>query len=135
MINDEAVVWEVFVEGVNDPIAIEPDFAWFVFFVAVGIGVVSRVEPVASPTFAVVRGREELIDDLREGIRRSVGNENLSLLGTGWEAHDIEGHPAQERAPVGVWRRPEAFLLQLRENEAIDRRAPPRSILNGRRRR
>ena len=43
LIDDELVVRLIAVEGVDHPVAIEPDAALLVFFVAVGIGVTGGV--------------------------------------------------------------------------------------------
>ena len=49
LLDDELVVGQVAVQGVDDPVAIEPDLPRLVLLVAVGVGVAGGVEPDAAP--------------------------------------------------------------------------------------
>src|SRR5262245_55488189 len=57
LLDDEAVVGQVAVKGVDYPIAVEINLPRHVFFVAVGISVTGGVEPVPAPALAVEIGR------------------------------------------------------------------------------
>ncbi len=71
LFDDELIVGQIAVEGVDDPIAIEPHLPRFVFLEAVAIGVASGVEPVPAPAFAVVRAGQQALDDLSRKPARS----------------------------------------------------------------
>ena len=61
LLQHEAVVGLVGVEGVDDVVAITPGVgAVVVGLVAVAVGVADEVQPVARPAFAVVRAGEEV---------------------------------------------------------------------------
>ena len=62
LLDDELVVGQVAVEGVDDPVAVEPDLARLVLLVAVGVGVAGRVEPEPAPALAVVGRGEQPVD-------------------------------------------------------------------------
>ena len=68
LLDDEPVVGQVAVQGVDHPVAVEPDEARLVLLVAVGVGVAGGVEPVPSPALAVVRRGQQAIDDPLVGI-------------------------------------------------------------------
>ncbi len=68
LVDDELVVGQVAVERVDHPVAIEPDGALLVLFVAVGIGVAGGVEPGAGPFFPVVRRFQETVYLLFVGV-------------------------------------------------------------------
>ena len=112
LVNDEAVIRQVLVERLNDPIAIEPDFARLVFFVAIGIGVVRGVEPVAGPHFAVVRGSEEAVDLLFVGVGGLVADEGVDFGDGGRQAGEIEREAAEQSDAIGFGRGGEIFLFE-----------------------
>ena len=55
LLDGELVEGHVAVERVDDPVAVFPDFAAIVLFVAVGIGVARQIQPRAGPALAEVR--------------------------------------------------------------------------------
>ncbi len=55
LLDEELVVGQITVEGVDHVIAVEMDLARHVLLVTVGIRVAGGVQPVPSPAFAVVR--------------------------------------------------------------------------------
>ena len=64
LLADEAVVGLVFIEGLDDVIAIAPRvWAKGVVLEAIALGVAREVEPVARPAFAVVRRGEQPVDE------------------------------------------------------------------------
>src|SRR5258708_3867993 len=63
LLDDELVIGQVAVESVEDPAAIEPDLAGLVLFETVGVGVACGVEPGTRPALAVVRRRQQPIDE------------------------------------------------------------------------
>ncbi len=56
LLDGELVEGLVGVEGADDVVAVGPDGAVAVFFVAIGVSVAGEVEPAAGPSFAVARG-------------------------------------------------------------------------------
>ena len=54
LLDRELVERHVIVDGLDDPIAIEPHRAGSIFLVAVGVGIASQVEPFARPAFTVM---------------------------------------------------------------------------------
>ena len=59
----EAVVRLVFVERTHDPVAVAPGFLPLrVFVKAFTLGVARQVQPMPGPPFAIVRRREQTVD-------------------------------------------------------------------------
>ena len=87
---DELVVRQVVVERLDDPVAIQIRVRVRVVAALVGIeravvvlAVARDVEPQPAPRLAVVRRRQQPIDDLCERVRRVVLLEGVDLLGVG----------------------------------------------------
>ena len=55
LFDDELVVRQIAVEGMDHPVAIEPHEPGRVFLISVGIGVSRRIQPDTRPTLAVMR--------------------------------------------------------------------------------
>ena len=90
----------------NDEIAVVVGvWAFGVELVALAVGVAGEVEPVASPTFAVGRVVEQVIDEPGVGVGGVVGEEGLYLRGSGRQTEQIEVEAADERALVSGRRR------------------------------
>ena len=75
LFDGELVERQVAIVRSNDPIAVGPNRPCAVDAVAVRVGVAGQIEPVAGLPFAVVRRREEAIDDRFVGVRRLVPDE------------------------------------------------------------
>ena len=89
---EEAVVRDVGVEGVDDVIAIEVRLGDRVIGVIPGgVGVPGEVEPVASPSLAVMGRGEQLVDQAFIGVGPVVGDERLDPFGVGRQADQVEG--------------------------------------------
>ncbi len=129
---DELVVRHVAIEGVDDPIAVEPDEARRVFFVAVGIGVAGGVEPDARPALAIVGRGEQTVDLLLVGVGAAVGEESVELGGSGREAGEVEAGAAEQRGAVGFGRGLQTFAIETREQERVDGVAHPIRAAGGR---
>jgi hypothetical protein len=108
LFDGELIEGHVGVEGTDDPVAIWPDGAAAVFFVAVGVGVAGEVEPFAGPAFAVLRGGEETVDGglvvLAAGFDEGGG-----FFGGRGQTDEVEGDPAEERGGVSGRGRGEPF--------------------------
>ena len=84
LLKEKTVVRQVFVEGVDHPVAVGPGMlADGVVFVAPCVGVANDVEPVLGPAFAVSRRSEQPVDEGFNGLRALVGDEGLDLLRCG----------------------------------------------------
>ena len=83
------------------------------------IAVTGHVEPVASPSFAIVLGVEQMVDHLGKGIGSGVGQKSLHFLRFRREAYQVEIYPAYDDSLVRlrVWFDPGG--LKLGENEVI----------------
>jgi len=101
LVDNELVVGEVAIEGVDDPVAIEPDLSRLVFLVSIGVGITSGVEPESSPALAVVGGGEEPVDLSLIGVGSVVDRECVNLGDGWWQADQVEAEAAEERRLVG----------------------------------
>ena len=97
LLDDELVVGQVAVEGVDDPVAVEADLARLVLLVAVGVGVAGGVEPDPAPALAVVRRVQQPIDQLSEGVAASNRLEMSSSEKLGRKPDEVEEHPLEQR--------------------------------------
>ena len=123
LFDEEAVVGEIAVAGVDDPVAVAPGLRHYgVGIVGRGLGEANDVEPVAGLLLAVMGRGEEPVDDLAPSIGPGVGEEGGGLLRRRREPGEVEGHPPQERGPIGLGQRWHSQGLDLRREEAIDRR-------------
>ncbi len=128
LLDDEAVVGEVAVEGVDDPVAIEPDVPRLVLLEPVAVGVPGRVEPVPPPALAVMGARQEALDHLLVGILVPIGDEGIDLGNGRGQPDQVEAQAADQRDPVRLGRRLETFPLQAGQHEPIDRVPHPALI-------
>jgi hypothetical protein len=69
LLSNEAVIWLVLIERIDDVIAITPDIgSRFIALEAFAIGLAGQVEPVARPSFAVTRGGQQPVHHFRESV-------------------------------------------------------------------
>ena len=134
LLYEKLVVRQVAVEGVDHPVAVKPDVARLVLFVAVAVRVARGVEPVAAPLFAVVRGGKQTLRLLRQRLGGGVGEKGIRLRNARRQAREIQRQPAQQRGLGRLWRRREIFLFQPREDERINRIPHPRRVFHQRQR-
>ena len=132
---DELIEAEVFVEGLDDPVAIGPHFAVVIDVEAVGIGVAGGVEPEAGAVFAVLGGGEVAVDELFVGVGGGVGEEGFDVGGLGRETGEIEGEAAGEGAAVGFGSRGETGGFDAGEQELVEGAAGPAGVADGGQRR
>ena len=124
LLEQEAVVGLVVVEGLDDPVAPEPEVATAVDGEAIGVGVAGRIEPVQGHALAEVRRGQQAVDLLLVGAGRGVLEEGVELLGRGREPGQVERHAPQQRRAVGLAVGLEAAPAQALVHERVDRRAP-----------
>jgi len=120
LFDGELIEGHVFVEGIDDPIAVRPDGTGFVLFVAVAVGVTGDVEPMAGPALAVMGRSEEAFDELFVGVRPFVSDKIVHLLDGGREAGEVEAESANQSDAVGFGGWFEAFFFEASEDEVID---------------
>ena len=87
LLDHELVVWLVCVERTDDVIPITPSVGPLVVIRVPGrVRVASDIEPVPSPLLAVVRARQQPVDQPLPSAGSSVGEVRPSLLGCGRKA-------------------------------------------------
>src|SRR5262249_47978060 len=84
------------------------------------IGVTYHVHPMPAPALAIVRRREQALDEVRPGIRRLVVEKRIQLLRRGRQANEIEMNAARERALGCETDRLESLLTQFGQNESVN---------------
>ncbi len=80
LLDGEAVVGKVAVEGLDHPIAVTPNRAQRVATIPARVGVAGEVEPHPRPAFAEGRGGEQAIDELLVGCRARIAGEGVGLF-------------------------------------------------------
>ena len=121
MKNRELIEGEVVVEGLYDPVAVGPHVPFVVEVEAVGVGIAGDVEPVAGHLLAMVRAREQPVDELVIGIRGGISDEGRHLFRSRRQAGEREGDAADERRPVGRGVEWQPLGRHARLEEPIDR--------------
>ncbi len=120
LLGQESIEWFVVVERPNHIIAISPRCPEYQRTpTAARFGETNHVQPVASPSLAELRRREQAINDLGEGVLRGVGREVGQLLRRGWQPGQVERDAAQQRFAIGVNAGGNSLLLELGEHKLI----------------
>ncbi len=125
LLDHELIEGRVFVEGVDDivAIAVRLGAAAILLVIALGIRVPRHIEPMAAPAFAVMGARKQSVDKAFVGIGRLVGNKGVHFSRRRRQADKIERHAANQRPPVGVRGEREFLRLHGGKQQGIDRRA------------
>ncbi len=124
LLDDELVVGQVAVEGVDHPVAIEPDLPRLVFLKAVGVGIAGGIEPEARPALSIMRRGEQALNEAFISRLRLGGRflqEPINLFNRRRQPDQVEREAADQRHPVRLGGRLEPFFLKARENEGVDR--------------
>ena len=131
---DKPRVRHVGVERAHHEIAVLPSgFLVAIALETVGVGVADEVEPVTSPLLAVVRAREQPIDEPLVGVRRLVGDKRVDFRRCGRQARQVKRGASNERHAIGLGRWAQSLRFHLREEEAVDVASTPRRVTHGRR--
>ena len=131
LLDQEPVVAHVLIQGVDHPIAPEPDFAGLVFFVAVGVGIAGGVEPRARPALTVVGGGQQPVHLFFIGLRGLVGQEDVHFGGRRRQAGDVQMQAAEEGHLLRFRRGLQPFGFELRQDETVDSAIRPGRVLHG----
>ena len=135
LLESELVEGHIAIEGVDDPVAVGPDFAVIVEMDAIGIRIAGGVEPVMGPVFAPVRRLQQVIHEAFVSLRCAVLDEGVHVGRRRRQAGQVQAEPPGQGSPIGFRRRRQTLFLQLGENEAIDAVANPTGVLYLRKRR
>src|SRR5262249_49779480 len=131
---NETIVRLVVIERTDDVIAVPPGVrADRVVLETVALREAGEIEPVSSPTLAVMRRGEQAIDELLVGVGRGVVHEGIDFRRRWRQADEIERNPANENLATGGNGRDEAVRFLRRENKSIDRVFRPGGVFNRRR--
>ena len=133
LLDEKSVIRLVGVERVNHVIAISPDARLGgVSFVTVRLGVAHKVQPMPSPAFAVARPAEQVVDQSFNCCGRFVREELILLLNGRRQAGQVERRSSQQIAAFRrmIWL--PTRLFKFRQDESINRRPHPVSILHRR---
>ena len=89
LLHRKPVEGQVPVEGPDDPIAVRPHLAVVVEVQPVRVGVAGRIEPVACPVLAPLRGVHEAIHPALVGVGARVADELLNPFGPGRQTGEV----------------------------------------------
>ncbi len=130
LLDGEPVERHVLVEHADHPVAVGPHLAVVVEVVAVRVGITRGVEPVAGAMFAPAGRFKQAVDKPRVRVRCLIGHERLDHLRRRGQAGQIKAEPPDQCPPIGFGGGFQPLLLELRQDEAIDRIADPRLLLH-----
>ncbi len=104
LLDEELVVRQIAIEGVDDVVAIPPgELHHRVGVVRGRLGVAHHVEPMPGPTLAVMRRIEQPVHDPFIRLRRVIAQKCGDLVGRRRESGQIERDSPQQRQLVGRW--------------------------------
>ena len=121
--NQKLVVRHVLVQRADDPVAIserERIIAVLGEDITLRVGVPRHIEPVAPPTFAVLRRGEQAVDHPFVGVGSVVILEFCDVVHRRWQAVQIKGRSANQRAAIGLLCERQLGLIQLLLDEGIN---------------
>ena len=123
LLQQEAVVGFVVVEGSDDviPVAIGMGPQIVGMDLSFGIGIAGGIQPVSAPTFPVVHGIQQPVDQPFVGLRVGVLMVGSDFRGRRRQAHQVQVGPAYQGQAVGRGSEGEPAGLQLFQQEGIDR--------------
>ena len=120
LLDGELVEGQVTVQRGDDPIAVAPDAARRIDAVAVRVRVTRHVQPPTAPPLAVVRRRQQPLDEFLISIRRLVVHKRIHLGGRRRQAEQVQREPANQRDAVGLGRGRELLEHETRADEGVD---------------
>ena len=116
------IEWQVAVNRVNDPLAINPRVrSQGVSQVAFAVGIPREVQPVASPAFAEMCRAQQLIDELFVGVCYGVSYKGLNGRWRWRESGDVQIQTPNQRATIRRPRRFQPCFTVPMSNKGVDR--------------
>lgn len=103
LFDGELIEGKIVVECLDDPVAVRPHITAAIDRIAVGVGVASLVEPVPTPTLAIVRACEESVYKESPCVGTFVVDEGGCFFGGGKKAGEIERESSNEGGAVRGW--------------------------------
>ncbi len=125
LLDDELVIRQVAIEGIDDVVAVSPHVARHVFLIAIRVRIPRRIQPMPAPTLSVVRRVQQTLDLLLVRARIPVSQKRIHFRDGRRKADQVQAQPPEQRDLVSFGRWFELFLLQPGENERINRIAHP----------
>ena len=117
----ELVIGFVFVEALNDVVAVAPgEGEREIAATADGIGVAGHVEPVPAPAFAEAFGGQQAVNRLFVGLWRAILEESVQFVSRGEQAGQIEGKAAQKGGLVRRRRGRQPLGFDLAQDEPVN---------------
>ena len=126
LLDREPVEGLVVVEASDHVVAVRPHVPRGVAVVADRIGEPHDVEPADRHPLTVVRVGKHPLHEPAIGVGSRIAHEGIDLLRRRRQAGEVEGEPADERAPVGLGGGPEAERRQPLADHVVDRMGPRR---------
>src|SRR5262249_38765586 len=118
---DELGEGQIAVQAVNDPVAVAVGVrAGVVALVTLRVGKASKVQPVPGVTLAVVRRRQQSIDETLVGGGGMVVREGVHLFRRRRQTEQVEVKAADERASGRLFDRDKPVLLPGGREESVD---------------
>ena len=134
---DKAVIRLVLVERTNDVIAVAPGERPIAVGakIAVRVGITRGVKPVLAPALAVARRGQVALDEPVIGVGGLIVDEGRHFFRRRRQTGQVETEPPRQGGPLCFRRQRQAFLLERRQDKAIDGAAHTMFIMLARERR
>ena len=100
LIAQELVIWQVARERTDHPVPVRRQVAVVVVMDSVGVREPDSVEPVTRHVFAILRPRQQPLDEALVRARGFVGEELLDLVARRRQARQVERDPTDQGASV-----------------------------------
>ena len=115
------VIGQVIVESLDHPVPVGPGVApGLVVFKTVALTVARHVQPVSRPTFSVMRGGQQAVDQLPVGGRRRIPDEIIDHSRCRWQPEQVKVKAPGENGGRGRHSRRNPLLLQPATNKGVD---------------
>ena len=122
LFDHELVVGQIFIQRVDDPIAVGPGEARLVFLEAIGVGVARGIKPVAAPALPIMRRGQQPLDEKIVRVGCVVRDEGVHFFDGRRQPDQVERQAADQRDLIGFRRRLQTFFFETRKNERVERR-------------
>ena len=125
LLDRELIERHVVVVGIDHPVPPAPHAALAVGLVPVRVGIPGGVQPLHGHPLTVSGRLEQPVDHRLVRTGRVVAEEGVDLGHRRRQSGKVQGHTANQRRTVRLGRGAQAFSLEPRENEVVDRVAHP----------